>query len=239
MPDTLRASRNPLKRLFARKKDRKSNPDPASQVDPSASALPSVNTSPRFTIDDGVSTNSDTTLLPAGSATNSPRVSATILPAAEPNDGLKSQGLDASATRSDPTQPLDFWALAFTPLPPKDQELLQKYLPTRDSGSSQLFADIVKAACEKRDAVDARKWTVHVMGRKVSVRSQADLVIRWLDRFKSVGDMAVSADPIMAGLPWAAVQFLIQVRVDCFFEYTRYKHVPGTYGVPCPRRGKR
>ena len=41
---------------------------------------------------------------------------------------------------------------------------------------------------------------------------EADKVLLWLDRFKSVGDIAVNADPIHAGLPWAGIRLLLEVR---------------------------
>ena len=36
-------------------------------------------------------------------------------------------------------------------------------------------------------------------------------VVRWIDLFKQVGDMAVQYDPVYATLPWAGVRFLLQV----------------------------
>ena len=39
----------------------------------------------------------------------------------------------------------------------------------------------------------------------------ADKVLLWLDRFKSVGDIAVNVDPIHAGLPWAAIRLLLEI----------------------------
>lgn len=154
----------------------------------------------------------------AGNITNSARtsatLSATLLPATGSNDERRPERSYNSASQVNVTQPLDFWFLAFTSLPPQDQELLRKYLSSRQSDSAQLFNDVLQAATEKRDAVEAKKWTAHIIGRQVSVRSQADLVIKWLDRFKTVGDVAVNADPIHAGLPWAAVRFLIQVSIE-------------------------
>lgn len=233
MSNPPKASRNPFKRIFARKEGDRSAPDRTSQLVSSAtaSALPSVNTSlGRAASNGGNSTAVDAPFLSAASATESSRTnatllrvgsvadparsSATLLPGTVSNKSIGPQSVNISAAKSDPTQPLDFWGLAFTSLPSKDQELLKNYLLTPESASAQLFNDILKAACEKRDVVEARKWTAHVMGRQVSVRSQADLVIRWLDRFKAVGDVAVNADPVHAGLPWAAIRFLIQVSVD-------------------------
>ena len=46
------------------------------------------------------------------------------------------------------------------------------------------------------------------------LRDEADNVMLWLDRFKQVGDIAVNADPIHAGLPWAGIRLLLEVWQD-------------------------
>ena len=46
------------------------------------------------------------------------------------------------------------------------------------------------------------------------LRDEADTVMLWLDRFKPVGDIAVNADPIHAGLPWVGVCLLPEVQKD-------------------------
>lgn len=45
------------------------------------------------------------------------------------------------------------------------------------------------------------------------LRDQADKIIHWIDRFKAVGDVAVNADPIHAGLPWASLRLLLEVCI--------------------------
>jgi ankyrin repeat domain-containing protein 50 len=46
----------------------------------------------------------------------------------------------------------------------------------------------------------------------VRLAQEADKVLLWLDRFKSMGDIAVNADPIHTGLPWAGIRLLLEVR---------------------------
>lgn len=41
------------------------------------------------------------------------------------------------------------------------------------------------------------------------VRDVVDKVVGWLDKFKAIGDIVVSSDPIHAALPWAAFRFLL------------------------------
>ena len=46
------------------------------------------------------------------------------------------------------------------------------------------------------------------------LRGEADTVMLWLDRFEPVEDIAVNADPIHVGLPWAGVRLLLEVQKD-------------------------
>ncbi|KAJ4291737.1 hypothetical protein N0V90_009632 [Kalmusia sp. IMI 367209] len=189
-----KTSRNPLKRLFGRRKsDVHSKPDRSVQL--LASASPAITISPP----------------PPGDATAAP-----VSPISRADSGKLSFGSSSSINRSNrhKYRPLDFWNEAFGSLPQEDQELLQEYIHPSTLDSIQTFSDILEVACKKRDLVEQKKWTVHVMGKRITVRSQADLVIRWLDRFKQVGDVAVNADPVHAGLPWAAVRFIIQAAVS-------------------------
>lgn len=45
------------------------------------------------------------------------------------------------------------------------------------------------------------------------MRDVFEKVIRWLDTFKQVGDVAVQYDPAHAALPWAAIRLILQVRL--------------------------
>ena len=80
---------------------------------------------------------------------------------------------------------------------------------TNDIGSA--LGDVLKAAQKKQKICDDKRWTFTIRGRPVMLREEADKVIVWLNRFKAVGDIAVNADPIHAGLPWAGIRLLLEV----------------------------
>lgn len=48
-------------------------------------------------------------------------------------------------------------------------------------------------------------------------RPVADKLVGWVEKFISIGDVAVSFDPTHAALPWAGVRFLLQVSLDCLY----------------------
>lgn len=86
-------------------------------------------------------------------------------------------------------------------------------MTTTDDTDSAL-RDVLNAAQEKKKFCEDRRWTFTFRGQIVKLRDEADSVVLWLDRFKQVGDIAVNADPIHAGLPWAGIRFLLEVRQD-------------------------
>ena len=48
--------------------------------------------------------------------------------------------------------------------------------------------------------------------RQIILQDLTEKVIIWIGKFKQVGDIAVSFDPVHAALPWAGVRFLLKVR---------------------------
>jgi hypothetical protein len=70
----------------------------------------------------------------------------------------------------------------------------------------------LNAAEEKQRCCVEKRWTFTFAGRAVTLQDEADKVVRWLNRFKAVGDVAVNADPLHAGLLWAGIRFLLEVR---------------------------
>jgi hypothetical protein len=60
-------------------------------------------------------------------------------------------------------------------------------------------------AAEKQKAIcEDQRWPISATAKKV---------VLWLERFKSVGDVASNADPVNAGLPWAGMKFVLTVLV--------------------------
>ena len=41
----------------------------------------------------------------------------------------------------------------------------------------------------------------------------ATKILEWVDRFKGIGDVIVSFDPVHAALPWAGFRFFLQVEL--------------------------
>lgn len=84
-------------------------------------------------------------------------------------------------------------------------------LPTAAEIDLALVQAIAAAKAKQRRCIE-RRWTFTFAGRAVTLKDEADKVVYWLNRFKSVGDVVVNVDPVHAGLPWAGIRFLLEVR---------------------------
>ncbi|MCJ1312839.1 hypothetical protein MMC25_006515, partial [Agyrium rufum] len=89
-----------------------------------------------------------------------------------------------------------------------ERNVIKKYLPTNAADISSTL-DAVLSEAQKSQKECERKTTA--AGPEFSLRDRADKIIRWLDRFKAVGDIAVNADPIHAGLPWAGIRLILEI----------------------------
>jgi hypothetical protein len=97
-------------------------------------------------------------------------------------------------------------------LPQRERATVKKYiLPTTDDIDSAL-QKAFNAAQEKQSLCQNKRWTFTFGEHTVRLAQEADKVLLWLNRFKSAGDIAVNADPIHAGLPWAGIRLLLEVR---------------------------
>lgn len=95
-------------------------------------------------------------------------------------------------------------------LPAPDRAIVQAYLP---QGTSDLNLELALNAAEaKRQICIKKRWNFTLAGRTISLEEEAGKVVKWLNRFKSVGDVAVNAAPLYAGLPWAGFRLLLEVR---------------------------
>jgi uncharacterized protein YicC (UPF0701 family) len=56
-----------------------------------------------------------------------------------------------------------------------------------------------------------KKWSWTYRDRQMYVQDQADKLVRFIDKFKSVGDAVANIDPVHVGLPWAGVRFVLEV----------------------------
>ncbi|KAL8753191.1 MAG: hypothetical protein Q9184_005493 [Pyrenodesmia sp. 2 TL-2023] len=113
-------------------------------------------------------------------------------------------------------QPPDLWQRALATL---DDDFKAK-LDFKNSTKRDILEKTLKTAEEKKQICLKRRWKFKVNGKDVIVRDVLEKVIRWLDHFKAIGDIAIQYDQAHAALPWAGVRFLLKPIDDARLKIT-------------------
>lgn len=128
-----------------------------------------------------------------------------------PGPSSNASGLQAPGTSR--LQSPGIWNKAFEALDEVDKETLRRLGCTGPSpdGGLGLTDSLVELCKDKHQQCVDSRWTFAFRGKTIVLRNVTDRITDWLEKFKTIGDVAVNADPLHAGLPWAAVRLLLQV----------------------------
>lgn len=108
-------------------------------------------------------------------------------------------------------QAVDLWTKAVDSLSPEDRQAIDFSRIEK----SAILSDVLHAAEQKKQICMQKRWKFTKRnGDIVIVRDVCEKLIKWVTKFKEVGDVAVQYDPAHASLPWAAVRFLLQTSVN-------------------------
>jgi hypothetical protein len=114
---------------------------------------------------------------------------------------------------SNPSIKLGFLDNALQRLSDRDRATIQECIVTNSGDITSAVEQALTATKEKQRLCIEKRWRFTFVGREFILKEEADKVISWFNRFKAVGNVAVNADPVHAGLPWAGIRFLLEVRV--------------------------
>ncbi len=104
---------------------------------------------------------------------------------------------------------VDLWGQALESLHPDDKQQISsfQYDPKR------VLGDVFKEAQATRDKTLQKRWRFKKSdGSVIILRDVFEKIVHWISKFAQVATVAVNADPVHAGLPWAAVYFLLKVK---------------------------
>lgn len=88
----------------------------------------------------------------------------------------------------------------------------QKNIDFDGSDKLEILSDLLQVAEKSRqECIRKRWWYTKKSGETVIFVDLFGKIVKWIDLFKQVGDMAVQYDPVHAALPWAGIRFLLQV----------------------------
>ncbi|KIX08998.1 uncharacterized protein Z518_00076 [Rhinocladiella mackenziei CBS 650.93] len=89
--------------------------------------------------------------------------------------------------------------VALKRLSDNDRETPRKHIPPTSSDIDLALEQAVAAAKEKQRCCLENSWRIRLAGKEFILKKKADKIVRWLIRFKEVGDVAAAADPVHAG----------------------------------------
>jgi hypothetical protein len=116
----------------------------------------------------------------------------------------------------------NFQTQVFLLLSPQDQDTIQQHRVTKTADVDAIVQQALAATRQKQTTCQAKRWTWTFRGHTVTLREKADNIIKWLDRFKQVGDVASNVDPVHVGLPWAGIRLLLDVSIVDLVEAVTY-----------------
>ncbi len=103
----------------------------------------------------------------------------------------------------------DLWALAVSELTQDEQQATTSI----HRGKLETIASVLVIVQDLERVSMSKQWRYkRKSGEVVILRDFFGKLVKWLQRFKEIGDIAVQYDSVHAALPWAGVRFLIEVR---------------------------
>ena len=75
-----------------------------------------------------------------------------------------------------------------------------------------ILSDVLEGIQRKKQACFERRLKYKRRNGEVVVLFDVyEKMVKWVDKFKNIGDIAMQYDPGHAALPWAAIRFFLQV----------------------------
>lgn len=105
----------------------------------------------------------------------------------------------------------DLWASAAAQLFDDDKRNINFSRPDKLNILTELHADVERS---KQGSIKSRWKYTRKSGETVILRDVFEKIVRWIDTFKQVGDIAVQYDPSHASLPWAGILLVLQIAVN-------------------------
>ncbi|KAF2147935.1 WD40 repeat-like protein [Myriangium duriaei CBS 260.36] len=95
----------------------------------------------------------------------------------------------------------------------EERTAVEPHIDLNDQAIGATIQKAYNAVSEKQQVCKDKQWQWHFHGRVRVLRDEADKILYWLKRFKTVGDAVAGLDPVHVGLPWAVVNALLEVAL--------------------------
>ncbi|KAL8850414.1 MAG: hypothetical protein Q9221_004646 [Calogaya cf. arnoldii] len=109
------------------------------------------------------------------------------------------------------TAAVSLWDRAVSSLGDEDKQAIDFSRTDKPS----ILTDVLQAAESKKQLCMQKRWKYKKKnGDVIIIRDLCEKAIKWVHKFKEIGDIAVQYDPSHASLPWAAIRFFLQLSVN-------------------------
>jgi len=174
---------------------------------PSRSSVSSSHHAIEASVDNTTTTAQDTTVLAPP-----PPV---IIRSASPATTASASGV-ADTTRPPETEkaPPSMWQKALHSLKktPEHQVLTETGVK---EDLHQITTSIVDITARIKKEKEGKEWKITFGDDKIVMKDIAMKVLRWVHKFREIGDIIIQFDPVHAALPWAGFRFLLKVNMCC------------------------
>lgn len=120
---------------------------------------------------------------------------------------VKEQTADDNAQVAETFLSLKLWEEAAKQIPEKEEKLLRSKVNISKLGELvSMRKAIMKTAEDKKRLCEEKRWNIPGF----------DAALDWLGKVKHVVDVAVSADPLNAALPWAGIKLMLEVCKEVY-----------------------
>ncbi|KAK2732411.1 hypothetical protein FQN57_002913 [Myotisia sp. PD_48] len=108
------------------------------------------------------------------------------------------------------------WQNALEKLSEEEREIINEHTVSGgfEAHGGSPADSLLEGLKEKQKLCDDKAWKFSFNGKIIVLRDVAEKVIVWVDRFKAVGNLVATAEPVTVGLPWAGIQLLLQTATS-------------------------
>ena len=136
-----------------------------------------------------------------------------------------------------PSPPTYLWAKAVANVEGDDsiKEVFSAIVTPNKPDDSLLPAQdvagkVMKKIEQRKAAMEKKQWSYKYRGRIVKIRDCFNVVMKAVLKFKDLGSALARLDPVHAGIPWACIMAVLEVRLPVFsFSYCSIKKRVGVF----------
>jgi hypothetical protein len=113
----------------------------------------------------------------------------------------------------------NLWTRAYNRIREEAPNLVEDYLCLL-AGSNENLEDtsnpvqVAKVVKKQKEIMEKKRWKLVFWHHEIIIREKIDHIVQAFRIFEGIGSAVASLDPVHAGIPWAGVCAVLQVRCE-------------------------